>query len=99
MQCRLDPDNLYLAGRDLSGRFAVASRSHQAALVAGEHAPKNRHRTFLRLRMRAAKADLPFEQYSPVGKAHRCVLISRRLQLAAKAAHCSAVGFFNPSSP
>jgi len=49
MQCRLDPDNLHLAGRDLSGRFAVASRSHQAALGAGEHAPKNRHRTFLRL--------------------------------------------------
>jgi hypothetical protein len=41
----------------------------------------------------------PFGQCSPVGKAHRCVPISRRLQLAAKAAHSSAVGFFRPSSP
>jgi hypothetical protein len=44
LQRSLDPDNLYLAGRDLSGRFAVTSRSHQAALVAGQHAPKDRHR-------------------------------------------------------
>ena len=36
----------------------------------------------------------PFGQCSPVGKAQRCVPISRRLQLAAKAAHSSAVGFF-----
>jgi hypothetical protein len=34
----LDPDNFHLASRDLSGRFAVISRSHQAALVAGQHA-------------------------------------------------------------
>jgi hypothetical protein len=57
LQGSLDPDNFYLAGRDLSGRFAVTSRSHQAALVTGQHAPKDRHRTFLRLRMRTAKAD------------------------------------------
>src|ERR1700676_4590308 len=53
----LDPDNFHLARCDLSGRFAVASRSHQAALVACQHAPKDRHRTFLRLRMRTAEAD------------------------------------------
>ena len=35
----------------------MTSRSHQAALVTGQHASKDRHRTFLRLRMRAAKAD------------------------------------------
>jgi hypothetical protein len=35
----------------------VTSRSRQAALVAGEHAPNDWHRTFLRLRMRPAKAD------------------------------------------
>ena len=35
LQRSLDPDNLHLAGGDLSGRFAVTSRSHQAALVAG----------------------------------------------------------------
>jgi hypothetical protein len=35
LQCSLDPDNFHLAGRDLSGRFAVTSRSHEAALVAG----------------------------------------------------------------
>jgi hypothetical protein len=57
LQRPLDPDNFHLAGRNLSGRFAVTSRSRQAALVAGEHAPKDRHRTFLRLRMRTAKAD------------------------------------------
>jgi hypothetical protein len=57
VQRSFDPDNFYLAGRDLSGRFAVTSRSHQAALVTGQHAPKDRHRTFLRLRMRTAKAD------------------------------------------
>jgi hypothetical protein len=57
LQRPLDPDNLYLAGRDLSGWFAVTSRSHQAALVAGQHAPKDRYRTFLRLRMRRAEAD------------------------------------------
>ena len=34
-QGSLDPYNLHLAGRDLSGRFAVTSCSHQAALVAG----------------------------------------------------------------
>jgi hypothetical protein len=55
LQRPLDPDNF--AGGNLSGRFAVTSRSRQAALVAGEHAPKDRHRTFLRLRMRTAKAD------------------------------------------
>jgi hypothetical protein len=57
LQRPLDPDNFHLAGRNLSGRFAVTSRSRQAALVAGEHAPKDRRRTFLRLRMRTAKAD------------------------------------------
>ncbi len=57
LQRPLDPDNFYLAGRNLSGRFAVTSGSRQAALVAGQHAPKDRHRTFLRLRMRTAKAD------------------------------------------
>ena len=38
-------------------------------------------------------------QCSPVGNAQRCVPMSRRLQLAAKAAHSSLVGFFRPSSP
>src|SRR5271165_4010883 len=57
LQRSLDSDNLHLAGRDLSGRFAVTSRSEQAALVAGQHASKNRDRTFLWLRVRAAKAD------------------------------------------
>ena len=57
LQRSLDPDNFHLAGRDLSGRFAVTSRSHQAALVAGKHASKDRHRTLLRLRMRTAEAD------------------------------------------
>jgi hypothetical protein len=57
LQCSFDPDNLDLASSDLSGRFAVTSRSRQAALVAGEHAPKNRDRTLLRLSMRTAKAD------------------------------------------
>src|SRR5260221_8166778 len=41
----------------------------------------------------------PFGQYSPVGRAHRCVPISRRLQLAANAAHSSAVGLRKLSSP
>ena len=57
LQRSLDPDNLHLARRDLSRRFAVTSRSHQAALVAGQHASKDRHGTFLRLRMRTAEAD------------------------------------------
>jgi len=57
LQRSLDPDNFHLAGRDLSGRFTVTSRSHQAALVAGQHAPKNRSSTFLWLRMRTAEAD------------------------------------------
>jgi len=35
LQRSLDPDNLHLARCDLSGRFAVTSRSHQTALVAG----------------------------------------------------------------
>jgi hypothetical protein len=34
LQRSLDPDNLHLASRDLSGRFAMTARSHQAALVA-----------------------------------------------------------------
>ena len=53
----LDSDNFHLASCDLSGRFALTSRSHQAALVACQHAPKDGHRTFLRLCMRTAKAD------------------------------------------
>jgi hypothetical protein len=57
LQGSLDPDNLHLAGRDLSGRFAVTSCSRQAAPVAGQHASKDRHGTFLRLRMRTAEAD------------------------------------------
>ena len=57
LQRSFNPDNLHLAGRDLPGRFAVTSRSKQAALMASEHAPKDRRRTFLRLRMRTAKAD------------------------------------------
>jgi Phage integrase family len=40
LQCSLDPDNLHLAGRDLSSRFAVTSRSDQAALVAGNLADR-----------------------------------------------------------
>ena len=35
LQRSLDPDNLHLAGRDLSGGFAVTLRGRQAALVAG----------------------------------------------------------------
>jgi hypothetical protein len=35
----------------------VTLRSRQAALVAGQHAPKDRYRTFLRLRVRTAEAD------------------------------------------
>src|SRR5258708_19395303 len=70
LQRSFDPDNFHLAGRDLSGRFAVTSRSHQAALVAGQHAPKDPHRTFLRLRIRTAKADqslptLPPHRHGP----------------------------------
>jgi hypothetical protein len=38
----------------------VTSRSHQAALVAGQHAPKDRRPTLLRLRMCTAKADQSF---------------------------------------
>src|ERR1700731_2489145 len=57
LQRSLDPDNLHLARCDLSGRFAVTSGRHQAALMAGQHSPKDRHRTFLRLRVRTAKAD------------------------------------------
>src|SRR5258708_13884207 len=41
----------------------------------------------------------PFGQYSPVGRAHRCVPISRKLQLAANAAHSSAGGLRKLSSP
>src|ERR1700746_1914959 len=57
LQCPFDPDNLNLAGCDLSGGFAVSVRSQEAALVAGQHAPQDRHRTFLRLGMRTTKAD------------------------------------------
>ena len=57
LQRPLDPDNFHLASRNLSGRFAVTSRSHQAPLVAGEHAPKNGNSALLRLRMRTAEAD------------------------------------------
>jgi len=57
LQRSLDPDNLHLARRDLPRRFPVTARSHQAALMASQHSPKERHCTFLRLRMRAAKAD------------------------------------------
>jgi hypothetical protein len=56
-QGSLDPDNLHLAGGDLSGRFAVNGRSRQAAPVTCQHASKDRHGTFLRLRMRTAEAD------------------------------------------
>lgn len=56
-QSSLDPDNLHLSGRDLSGRFTVTSRSYQTAFVTGQHTPKDRHCTFLRLRMRTAKAN------------------------------------------
>jgi hypothetical protein len=54
LQCSFDPDNLDLSGGNLSGRFAVTSRGQQAALVAGQHASKNRDRTFLWLRVRTA---------------------------------------------
>jgi hypothetical protein len=57
LQRSLDPDDFHLARRNLPSRFAVTSRSHQAALMAGQHSPKGRHRTFLRLRMRTAEAD------------------------------------------
>lgn len=56
LQRPFNPDNLHLAGRDLSSRFVVASRGHQAALVAGQHAPKDRYRTLFRLRVCTAKA-------------------------------------------
>src|SRR6266567_5903596 len=68
LQCSLDPDNFYLAGRDLSGRFAVTSRSHQAALMAGKHASKDRHRTLLRLSMRTAEADQSLRAMLPGGQ-------------------------------
>ena len=35
----------------------MTPRSQQAALVAGEHTPKNRNSTLLRLGMRTAQAD------------------------------------------
>ena len=57
LQCPFDPDNLNLAGCDLSGGFAVTLRSRQAALVAGQHVSKNGSSTFLRLGMRTAQAD------------------------------------------
>jgi hypothetical protein len=57
LQGSLDPNNLHLAGRDLPGGFAVTSRSQQAALVTCQHSAKDWHCTFLRLRMRTAKAD------------------------------------------
>src|SRR5208282_822801 len=57
LQCSLDPDNLHLAGGDLSSRFAVTSCSRQAAPVTCQHASKDWHGTFLRLRMRTAEAD------------------------------------------
>ena len=57
LQRSLDPNNLHLAGRDLSSRFAVTSRSHQAALMAGQHSTKNRNSTFLWLRLRTAKTN------------------------------------------
>lgn len=41
----------------------------------------------------------PLGQCSPVGNAQMCVPISRRLQLAEKAAHSSRVGFRKLSSP
>jgi hypothetical protein len=68
LQRSFNPDNLHLAGRDLPGRFAVASRSQQAALVAGKHTPKERHRTFLRLRMRTAEADQSLRAMLPGGQ-------------------------------
>jgi hypothetical protein len=79
-------------------RFDLAQ---SPAFVTGEHLPKTRHRTFLFFGCACAQPRQinPFGQCSPVGKAHRCVPMSRRLQLAAKAAHSSAVGFFNPASP
>jgi hypothetical protein len=52
-----DPDNFHLAGRDLSGRFVVISRSQQTALVAGQHAPEDRRGALLRLSMRTTEAD------------------------------------------
>ncbi len=45
------------------------------------------------------KHTKPFGQCSPVGKAQICVPISRKLQLAEKAAHSSAVGLRLLSSP
>jgi hypothetical protein len=44
LQRSLNPHNLYLAGRDLSGNFALTSHSHQAALVAGGRSPGGPHR-------------------------------------------------------
>jgi hypothetical protein len=92
----LDPDNFHLAGRDLSGRFVVTSRDLQAALVAG--AEKWEQHSSSAAHARSQGRSIPSDNALPVGKAHRCVPISRRLQLAAKAAHSAAVGFFNPSS-
>ena len=76
LQRSFNLDNLHLAGRDLSSRFVVASRGHQAALVAGQHAPKDRHRTFLGLRMRTAEADQSLWTMLSSGYGGRITLVS-----------------------
>jgi hypothetical protein len=72
-----------------SGRFAVTSRSHQAALVADQHAPKNGNSTLLRLRMRTAKADQSLRTMLSSGQGAEV-----RAHIAQVAAHREGGPFF-----
>jgi hypothetical protein len=85
LQRSLDPDNLHLAGGDLSGRFAVTSRSHQLRSWLVSIRRKIGAALFLGCACVQPRQINPFGQCSPVGKARRCVPMSRRLQLASLA--------------
>src|SRR6266478_46194 len=96
LQC--SPDNLHLACRDLASRFAMTSCASRLRSWPASMRQKIGTALLFGCACAQPRQINPFGQCSLVGKAHRCVPISRRLQLAAKAAHSVAVGFFNPSS-
>jgi hypothetical protein len=87
LQCSLYPHKLQFASRDLPRWLAMAACGVQATLMTGEHPSKDRQALFFGCAWVQPRQTKPPGQCSPVGNAHRCVPMSRRLQLAAKAAY------------
>src|SRR5262249_38996308 len=57
LQRSLDPNELHLTGRDLASRLIVIPCGSQAALVAAQHATKNRDSTLFRLSVGTTETD------------------------------------------